>query len=241
MAIEVACGCGKRFRVPEEYEGRKVKCAACKSAIRVSEASVLTAPMPLTPAASPAQLQVGEPSVFLPLSKPSPLSKTRGSMAATVACRLDSDRRLCTGVSRRARDALRQSERAGRNVDPRISLGAGALVCVGRCGRRPDHEAQANLWPEPGPNDLKWKQRIMDLVESGRVVTCANGLRVQQVSGEARIFSCRVLLLDGAFEGRAVWVESHFLREPLAAEIHPTPTERQAEFKAALEALADHR
>jgi hypothetical protein len=155
MAIEVACGCGKRFRVPEEYEGRKVKCAACKSAVRVSEASVLTAPMPLTPAASPAQLQVGEPSVFLPLSKPSPLSKpaVRWQRLWLAGSILTGGFVLGLVVGR----ATHSDSPFAPGAMSILEFPSGRVPWFEWAGADADRivEAQANLWPEPGPNDLK--------------------------------------------------------------------------------------
>jgi hypothetical protein len=193
-------------------------------------------PFPLFPLANPTP-----PSVFVPLSKPAPLSKPivrwqRPWLAALILTGV-----FVMGlVVGRATHSDSPFAPGAKSI---LEFPSGRVPWFAWAGADADQivEAQANLGPGPGPNDLKWKQRIMDLVESGRVVTCENGLRVQRVSGEARVFSGRVLILDGTYEGRAVWVESFFLREPLAAEIHPTPKERQAEFKAALEALAAHR
>lgn len=35
MAIEVACDCGKRYRVKDELAGKRARCPACKAVIAI--------------------------------------------------------------------------------------------------------------------------------------------------------------------------------------------------------------
>lgn len=53
MPIEVACACGRTFKVKDEHAGRRVKCPAC--------GSVLDIPMPTSePSPSPAGLNLND-------------------------------------------------------------------------------------------------------------------------------------------------------------------------------------
>jgi DNA-directed RNA polymerase subunit RPC12/RpoP len=51
MPIPVSCVCGRQFKVPDEYAGRKIKCPACTGALSVTTAP--EAPRPVEASTMP--------------------------------------------------------------------------------------------------------------------------------------------------------------------------------------------
>ena len=53
MPIALACICGYKSQVKDEYAGKNVKCPVCEATIRVRDPNTLAAPPPLAPAPAP--------------------------------------------------------------------------------------------------------------------------------------------------------------------------------------------
>lgn len=76
MPIVVACQCGKKLSVPEEYAGRRVKCPSCSASLAIPESAA---------AAALAELDLGEPeydSIPMPPKQPSAAVKPLPPLSA---------------------------------------------------------------------------------------------------------------------------------------------------------------
>ncbi len=70
MPIAVNCGCGKQFRVPDEYAGKKIKCTSCGEMRIVAAGAKNGAPKTSVPAGK------AGPAVKTPAVKAAPATKT---------------------------------------------------------------------------------------------------------------------------------------------------------------------
>lgn len=83
MAISLSCKCGKRFKVPEELIGKRIKCPVCQSAISVQPPEPTPSPADND---GPQELQFASTRAFAaPRPKPPAPKAAKGSSARTKA------------------------------------------------------------------------------------------------------------------------------------------------------------
>lgn len=122
MTIAIQCtGCGARFRVSEQFAGKKVRCKKCNESIRVPSASLAAAPDPVEPTSAPESA-----NDFLSGLATAENGEASASEAAAVSMAAPDAARYAKSAGRR----MRKSGGSGGSLKRLLAFPVGKLLLI---------------------------------------------------------------------------------------------------------------